>query len=38
MRQKRTKQYKRLMALYSISFGFREPYQILGWDNYKILK
>ncbi|GBB97222.1 hypothetical protein RclHR1_02940024 [Rhizophagus clarus] len=29
MRQKRTKQYKRLMGLYSTSFGFREPYQIL---------
>ncbi|RIA85679.1 Fcf1-domain-containing protein [Glomus cerebriforme] len=29
MRQKRTKQYKRLMTLYSNSFGFREPYQIL---------
>ncbi|CAI2168228.1 6875_t:CDS:2 [Funneliformis geosporum] len=29
MRPKRTKQYKRLMALYSASFGFREPYQIL---------
>ncbi|CAG8672653.1 4226_t:CDS:2, partial [Acaulospora morrowiae] len=29
MRTKRTKQYKRLMALYSFSFGFREPYQIL---------
>ncbi|EXX66983.1 Utp23p [Rhizophagus irregularis DAOM 197198w] len=34
MRQKRTKQYKRLMALYSISFGFREPYQILVDSNF----
>ncbi|RIB18273.1 Fcf1-domain-containing protein, partial [Gigaspora rosea] len=33
MRPKRTKQYKRLMALYSNSFGFREPYQILvDWN------
>ncbi|CAG8563120.1 9444_t:CDS:2 [Paraglomus brasilianum] len=29
MRQKRAKQYKRHMTLYHISFGFREPYQIL---------
>ncbi|KAG9289184.1 hypothetical protein G9A89_022493 [Geosiphon pyriformis] len=29
MRQKRAKQYKRLMGLYNVSFGFREPYQIL---------
>ncbi|RHZ43928.1 hypothetical protein Glove_801g9 [Diversispora epigaea] len=34
MRQKRSKQYKRLMALYSTSFGFREPYQILVDGNF----
>ena len=30
MRQKRAKAYRKLMALYSISFGFRQPYQVLG--------
>ncbi|KAF9499821.1 hypothetical protein BDN71DRAFT_1441418 [Pleurotus eryngii] len=29
MRHKRAKTYKRLMALYSMSFGFRQPYQVL---------
>ncbi|THU94822.1 hypothetical protein K435DRAFT_819869 [Dendrothele bispora CBS 962.96] len=29
MRQKRAKTYKKLMALYSMSFGFRQPYQVL---------
>ncbi|KAF8604599.1 hypothetical protein BDV93DRAFT_537684 [Ceratobasidium sp. AG-I] len=29
MRQKRAKAYKKLMALYSMSFGFRQPYQVL---------
>ncbi|KLO06479.1 PIN domain-like protein [Schizopora paradoxa] len=29
MRQKRAKQYRKLMALYSMSFGFRQPYQVL---------
>ncbi|CAE6517421.1 unnamed protein product [Rhizoctonia solani] len=29
MRQKRSKAYKKLMALYSMSFGFRQPYQVL---------
>ncbi|KAL0950972.1 hypothetical protein HGRIS_007720 [Hohenbuehelia grisea] len=29
MRQKRAKTYKKLMALYSLSFGFRQPYQVL---------
>ncbi|KAI6002466.1 Fcf1-domain-containing protein [Pisolithus orientalis] len=29
MRQKRAKAYRKLMSLYCISFGFREPYQIL---------
>ncbi|CAH1757093.1 4820_t:CDS:2 [Entrophospora sp. SA101] len=29
MRPKRAKQYKRLMTLYNISYGFREPYQVL---------
>jgi len=30
MRQKRAKAYRKLMALYSMSFGFRQPYQVLG--------
>ncbi|EMR11724.1 hypothetical protein PNEG_00158 [Pneumocystis murina B123] len=29
MRQKRLKSYKKLMQIYKISFGFREPYQTL---------
>ncbi|KAF8559251.1 hypothetical protein OG21DRAFT_1493186 [Imleria badia] len=29
MRQKRAKTYKKLMSLYSLSFGFRQPYQVL---------
>jgi len=29
MRQKRAKAYRKLMALYSMSFGFRQPYQVL---------
>ncbi|KAF9535850.1 Fcf1-domain-containing protein [Crepidotus variabilis] len=30
MRQKRAKSYRKLMQLYSMSFGFRQPYQVLG--------
>ena len=30
MRQKRAKAYRKLMSLYSMSFGFRQPYQVLG--------
>ena len=30
MRQKRAKAYKRLMQTYSLTFGFRQPYQVLG--------
>jgi hypothetical protein len=30
MRHKRAKAYRKLMALYSMTFGFRQPYQILG--------
>lgn len=30
MRQKRAKAYRKLMTLYSMSFGFRQPYQVLG--------
>lgn len=30
MRQKRTKAYRKLMQLYCMSFGFRQPYQVLG--------
>lgn len=29
MRQKRAKTYKKLMELYSRTFGFRQPYQVL---------
>jgi hypothetical protein len=30
MRQKRAKAYKKLMAMYELSFGFRQPYQVIG--------
>ncbi len=30
MRQKRAKTYRRLMALYTQTFNFRPPFQILG--------
>ena len=30
MRLKRSKQYRKLMQQYAITFGFREPYQVLG--------
>ena len=30
MRQLRSKAYRKLMAMYSTSFGFRQPYQVLG--------
>lgn len=33
MRQKRAKTYKRVMALYTQTFGFRTPFQILGKFN-----
>ncbi|KAG8219956.1 PIN domain-like protein, partial [Butyriboletus roseoflavus] len=29
MRQKRAKTYRKLMSLYCLSFGFRQPYQVL---------
>jgi U3 small nucleolar RNA-associated protein 23 len=29
MRQKRAKAYKRVMALYTSAFSFRQPYQVL---------
>ena len=29
MRGKRSKQYRRLMHQYEMTFGFREPYQVL---------
>jgi U3 small nucleolar RNA-associated protein 23 len=29
MRGKRSKQYRKLMEQYSMTFGFREPYQVL---------
>ena len=30
MRGKRSKQYRRLMQQYRLTFGFREPYQVLS--------
>ena len=30
MRGKRSKQYRKLMQQYRLSFGFREPYQVLS--------
>lgn len=30
MRGKRAKQYKKLMKTYEITYGFREPYQVLS--------
>lgn len=30
MRGKRSKQYRKLMDQYAMTFGFREPYQVLG--------
>ena len=30
MRGKRSKQYRKLMQQYSLTFGFREPYQVVG--------
>lgn len=30
MRGKRSKQYRKLMQQYGMTFGFREPYQVLG--------
>lgn len=34
MRQKRAKAYKRVMALYVSTFGFRLPYQVLLSDGF----
>lgn len=34
MRQKRAKAYKRVMALYVSTFGFRQPYQVLLSDEF----
>jgi len=36
MRQKRAKTYKRVMALYTQTFGFRTPFQILGTFDDKL--
>ena len=30
MRQKRAKAYKKLMHMYTMTYGFRTPYQVLG--------
>ena len=30
MRGKRAKQYRKLMRSYGLTFGFREPFQVLG--------
>jgi hypothetical protein len=34
MRQKRAKAYRKLMHVYSMSFGFRQPYQVLGMSTF----
>jgi U3 small nucleolar RNA-associated protein 23 len=34
MRQKRAKAYRKLMHVYSMSFGFRQPYQVLGTSTF----
>ena len=33
MRAKRSKKYRKLMHQYELTFGFREPYQVLGIDH-----
>ena len=30
MRGKRSKQYRKLLQQYALTFGFREPYQVLS--------
>ena len=37
MRQIRSKAYRKLMAMYGTSFGFRQPYQVLGASNALLL-
>lgn len=36
MRGKRSKQYRKLMEQFSMSFGFREPYQVLGMSSSEL--
>jgi hypothetical protein len=38
MRQKRAKAYRKLMHVYSMSFGFRQPYQVLGMSTFVPLR
>lgn len=38
MRQKRAKAYRKLMHVYSMSFGFRQPYQVLGMSTFAPLR
>lgn len=35
MRAKRSKKYRKLMHQYELTFGFREPYQVLGMATLK---
>lgn len=37
MRGKRSKQYRKLMQQYCLTFGFREPYQVLGLFKFFII-
>lgn len=37
MRGKRAKQYRKLMKQYGLTFGFREPYQVLGMCPFRLL-
>jgi U3 small nucleolar RNA-associated protein 23 len=36
MRAKRSKKYRKLMNQYELTFGFREPYQVLGKKDFLI--
>lgn len=36
MRAKRSKKYRKLMHQYEMTFGFREPYQVLGMSTSKL--
>ena len=34
MRAKRSKKYRKIMHQYELTFGFHEPYQVLGTLDY----
>jgi hypothetical protein len=38
MRQNRSKAYRKLMAMYTTSFGFRQPYQVLGTCVIRVIR